>query len=173
VGDLGFHELHIEVVDPGEQAQREHVLATLRIVDDGQALLFHGNFDDAVAGRRELLHRRLPFRANRLVPVLFPHVLEQYDRVRLERVQAVPGQQHLLVESDDQIGSVAPVGHRFGADPNAVAAGPGRKPRRRLDLGRDDLDRPHAVAHLRAHGAEDLSALLGAFAGVRDDLYRV
>jgi hypothetical protein len=42
------------------------------------------------------------------------------------------------------------------ADADADAAGARARARRRLDLRRDDLHRPGAVAHLRADGAERL-----------------
>ena len=70
-------------------------------------------------------------------------------------------------------GLVAPV--RDGARPDAHsdAAAARRRAGGRLDLGRDDLDRPDAVSHLRGHGAEDLAALLRALARVGHDLDRV
>ena len=89
---------------------------------------------------------------------------------RRQRAEAVARQQHLLVEGEGQVGRVAPVGDRALADADAVAACALGHPGRRLDLGRDDLHRPDAVAHLGGDGAEDLPALLGAFARVGDDL---
>jgi hypothetical protein len=90
-----------------------------------------------------------------------------------QRAQPVPVQQDLLVEGDHQLTRVAPVGHRSRADADPVAAPSRGTARRRLDLGRDDLHRPGSVPHLRRDRAEDLPALLGTFAGVRDDLDRV
>jgi hypothetical protein len=59
-----------------------------------------------------------------------------------DRAEAVPVQKDLLVEPDHQVRRVAPVGHGAGPDPDPVAAPAGRRARRRLDLGRDDLHRP-------------------------------
>jgi hypothetical protein len=76
----------------------------------------------------------------------------------------------LFVESDDQVGLVAHVGDVLRPQADADAAGALALSRRRLDLGRDDFDRPDAVTHLAADQAEDLPAFLRALAGIADDL---
>jgi hypothetical protein len=112
-------------------------------------------------------------RDDRLVRIFPPHALEQNDAVGLELAVPHPPEQHLLVEGDHQIGLVAAVGDALRSEPNAVAARARDAARRRADLGRNDLDRPHAVAHARRDGAERLAAALRAFARVADDLDHV
>ena len=102
--------------------------------------------------------------------MLAPHVLEQDRRAGLELAGAHAAEQHLLVEGDDEIGLVAAVGHALRADADADAGRAGDAARRRLDLGRDDLDGPDAVADARGDRAERLAAALRAFARVADDL---
>ncbi len=81
------------------------------------------------------------------------------------------GQQDLLVEGDADVRPVAPVRDLVRPDPDPVPARARGNAGRRLDLGRDDLDRPDPVAHLRAHGPEDLAALLRALAGIGHDFH--
>ena len=99
-----------------------------------------------------------------------PHALEQDRAAGLELAGTHAADQHLLVERHDQIGLVAAVGDALRADPDPVAARAGDAARRRLDLGRDDLDGPDAVAHSRGDRAQGLAAALRALAGIADDL---
>jgi hypothetical protein len=89
---------------------------------------------------------------------------------RLELAGAHATEQHLLVERDDEVGLVAAVGHRLGADADADARCARDAARGRLDLGRDDLGGPDAVAGLRGDRTERLAAALRALARVADDL---
>lgn len=85
-----------------------------------------------------------------------PHAFEQDDAVRLELAGVNAAEQHLLVESDDEIGLVAAVGDVLRADADAVAAGAGNTAGWWADFGGDDLGRPDAVAHAGGDGAERL-----------------
>ncbi len=173
MGDLGADQLDVPVVDPRQHAQHEHVLAPAGIVHDGEALLFHRDLDDPVVVLRKLVQTLPVLLSDIRVAVRGPHVLQQDDRILGQCPQLDPAQQHLLVEGHHQVRRVAPVGDGIGTEAHAVAAAARLDPRRRLDLCRDDLHRPDAVSHLRADGAENLSALLGTFPGVGDHLHRV
>ena len=124
----------------------------------------------SIAGGDELSTRLDVGRDDRRIAVLAPHALEQDRRAGLQLAGAHAAEQHLLVERDHEIGLVAAVGDALRADADADAARAGDAARRRLDLGRDDLDRPDAVAHSRGDRAERLAAALRALAGVADDL---
>ena len=75
-------------------------------------------------------------------------------------------EEDLLVESDDEVGFVAPVGDRAGPEPDAIAARSLRRARWWLDLGGYDLHRPDPVPHFRGDCSEDLAAFLRALSGV-------
>ncbi len=102
--------------------------------------------------------------------MLAPRRLEQDRRVGLELARADTAQQHLLVERDDEIGVIATVRDRAGPNANADSGGPGDAARRRLDLGRDNLDRPDAVAAAGGDRAQRLAAALRTLARVADHL---
>jgi hypothetical protein len=173
VGDLVFYSLEVSIVDVSEKPEGEHVLALARVLIDGEALLLHRDFDDAVVARPELDEGLLPGALNVRIRVRRPKILDENDRVVGQRAEPMPRQQHLFVERDDQLHLIAPVRDGARPDADAIAARPFRGSRRRLDLGGDDLHRPDAVAHLGRHRAEDLAALLCAFAGIGDDFERV
>ena len=111
--------------------------------------LLQRDLDHAEAAPRASFDRLDVRRDDRRVAVLAPHALEQDRRAGLEFARVHAAEQHLLVERDDEVGLVAAVGDALGADADADAAGAGHAARRRLDLGRDDLDRPDAVAAAR------------------------
>ena len=162
--------VEVEAVDAAQRAEHEHVLAAPRVGHQRAALAFQRHFDDAIAVGEQRLHR-LEVRGDDLrVLVLAPDALEHDRRAGLQLAGAHASEQHLLVEGHHQVGLVAAVGDAAGADADADAAGPGHAARRRLDLGRDDLDRPDAVAAARGDGGEALAAALRAFAGIADDL---
>ncbi len=170
LGNLRPRAIGVAREHPRQHADHEHVLPVPWIVGEREALRFHGNEDEAVGAIGHLLHGGGPGRTDRLVFVVDPHALDEDQRVVGEGAQPVPRQQHLLVEGHHDPRLIAPVGDLLGSDPDAHAAGAPGSTGRRLDLGGDDLDRPRAVAHLGAHGGEDLAALLRAFSRVRDDL---
>ena len=58
-GVVDAAELEVEAVDGEQHAQREHVLALPRVVDDGEAELLHRHSDDPILGRGQLGYRRL------------------------------------------------------------------------------------------------------------------
>ena len=111
-------------------------LPLLRIVVDGEALLFHRNFDYAVRARGELGECLVPRSSDLGIGACRPGILEQNGRIRGDRSEAVTPKQNLLVEGDDQVGFVAPVGDRSGADSYAIAARAFGGPRRGLDFRR-------------------------------------
>ena len=84
--------------------------------------------------------------------------------------EAMAPEQHLLVEGDDEVRLFAPVGDGPVTEADPDAAGTRARAGRRLDLGRDDLHGPDAVAGLRTQGGEELARGLRAFAGIADDL---
>ncbi len=168
--DLLARELQVEAVDAAQHPEHEHVLAVARIGDQRAALALERDLVDAEAAcvqRCRPSRRRTRRSSGR---VLAPHALEQDRGARLELAGAHAAEQHLLVERDDEVGLVAAVGHPLGADADADARGAGDAARRRLDLGRDDLDGPDAVAAARRDRAERLAAALRALARVADDL---
>ena len=169
-GDLLVAELDAAIVDAADHAEYEHVLAAAGVADDLQALDLHRHLLDDQAMLGELLDRRGVLIADLLRRVGGPLVLQQHDGAALVSTVGDAGVQHLLVEGHHQLGLVAHVGDILGADPDAVAGAAGRRTRRGLDLGRDDLHGPDAVTHLAADLAEGLAALLRALAGVADDL---
>jgi hypothetical protein len=98
-----------------------------------------------------------------------PHAFQQDGGAGLQLAGLHAPDQHLFVEGHHQVGLVAAVGDTLAADADANAAGPGHAACRRLDLGRDDLGGPDAVAHARGNRGQALAAALRAFAGVADD----
>ena len=74
-----------------------------------------------------------------------------------ERLVYCPGCNH-------KVRLVAAIGDLLRADPDADAARACDAACRRLDLGRDDLDGPDAVAAARSNRRERLPAALRAFA---------
>src|SRR5690606_38629410 len=116
------------------------------------------------------VERLLVLRHDLRVGARGPHALEQDDAAGLELARVDAAEQHLLVERDDEVGLVTAVGDALRADADAVAARTGHAARGRLDLRRDDLDGPDAVAHARGDRAERLAALLRALARVAHDL---
>ena len=171
--DLVAGQVEVELVDRAQHAERVHVLAAPRVGDQLAALPLHRDLDDPVAGGDQQVVRLGVGRGDPGVAVVTPHVLEQDRAARLELPGVHPAEQHLLVERDDEVGLVAAVGDRPRAQPDPVAAGAGDAARRRLDLGGDDLDRPHPVAGAGRDRAERLPAALGALARVADDLHDV
>src|SRR5450756_1513345 len=80
-------------------------------------------------------------------------------------------EEDLLVEGDDEVGFVAPIGDGLGAKADAIAARSLGHSRGWLDLGRDDLHRPDPVPHLGGDCSEDLAAFLRPLSGVGDYFY--
>ena len=145
-------------------------LPRARVVHQLAAALLQRQLDHLVAVAAQRLHRARVGLHDRRVAVAAPHVLEQDDGARFELARLHAAEQHLLVEGDHEVGLVAAVGDGLRADADADAAGAGHAARRRLDLGRDDLDRPDAVAHARGDRRQRLAAALRALARVADDL---
>ncbi len=162
--------LHPEAEDLGEHPDDEHVLADARVGHHFEAGRFHGELDHVEALSAELGHRGRVLLAHLFLRVLGPLALEQHDGAGPEGGVGDPSVEHLLVEGDHQVGALAAVGDLVAAEAHPDARGAGAGSGGRLDLGRNDLDRPDAVAQLGADGAEGLAGLLGAFAGVGDDL---
>ena len=148
--DLFAGQVHVEAVEVAEHAQHEHVLALARVCDERAALLLHRHFVDAgsprpAADRASATYCSTIFASS----CSRPDALEQDRAARLQFAGVDASQQHLLVERDREVGFVAAIGDLLRTDADAVAAGAGDAARRRLDLGRDDLDRPDAIAHAR------------------------
>src|SRR4029434_9500799 len=102
------------------------------------------------------------------IAMLTPHVLEQDGRTLLELAGAHAAEQHLLVEGDCEVGLVVAVVDLLRPHAEADARRAGHAARRWLDLRRDDLGGPDAVAHLRGDRAKRLAASLRAFARIAD-----
>ncbi len=169
-GDLLATELGIQAVQVAQHPEHEHVLALARVGDELVALALERDLVDAEAGLLQHVDR-FDIRGDDLrIAMLAPHALEQDLRAGLQLAGAHAAEQHLLVERDDEIGLVAAVGHLLRADADADARGARDAARRRLDLGRDDLRGPDAVAAPRRDAAERLAAALRALARVADDL---
>jgi hypothetical protein len=168
--DLFARQRRVEPVQVAEDAEHEHVLALARVADELLAALLERHLVHLEPVAAQGSDGRLVRRDDARVAVARPHALEQDRRARLELVRLHPTDEHLLVEGDDELGLVAAVAHGRRADADADAAGAGDAARRWLDLGRDDLGRPDAVAHPRGDRAERLAAALRALARVADDL---
>ena len=168
--DLVPSRLQIQAVDVAQHAQNEHVLAALGIGDMLQALAFHGDFVDLVPVRHEFVTGPGVRSGDLRVLVGSPFVLQENDAAGLEFVIQDATQQHLLVEGDDQVGLVTPIGNAMGCQANAVAAGAGDAPRRWLNFCGDDLGGPNPVSHPRRDGPERLATPLRPLAGIADDL---
>jgi len=171
--DLVAGEVHVQAVEIAEHPQHEHVLALARVGDELAALVLHRHLVHPVAVRQEPVARLLVLGGDLRVGACGPHALEQDDAAGLELARVDAAEQHLLVEGDRERGLVAAVRDALRADADAVAARAGDAAGGRLDFGRDDFDRPHAVAHARGDRAQRLAAPLGAFAGVADDFHHV
>ena len=128
------------------------------------------NVAHVVAGEVEVLDGLLVRVADLGVVVLGPLVVDQQDGSGAQRVLVDAAVEHLLVEGHHQVRLVAHVAYGLRAEADADAAGAGAGARRGLDLGRDDLHGPQAVAHLGADGAEQLARRLRSLAGVAHDL---
>ena len=158
------------IVEVAEHAQHEHVLALARVGDELAALALHRHLVQAVAVGQQPFTRLVVLQHDLRVGILGPDALQQDDAVGLQLARVDAAEQHLLVEGDRDVRLVAAVGDALRADADAVAARARHAARRRLDLGRDDLHRPHAVAHAGRDRAERLPAFLRAFARVAHDL---
>ena len=168
--DLLVREVEVQCVNAAQHPQHEHVLALARVGDELAALALERHLQHVVAGLLECGERRKVGLDDLRLAMLAPHVLEQDRGAGLEFAGAYPAQQDLLVERDREVGLVAAIGDLLRAHADADAGGTRDAARRRLDLGRDDLRGPDAVAHLRGNGAQRLAAALGAFAGIADHL---
>ena len=167
-GNLLARHLRLEAVDVAEQAEHEHVLAALGIGHQAQAFLFHRNFINLAARCQKVFMGSLIGLDDRRIPVVAPFVFQQNDAALFKFSFAYPAHQDLFVEGDDEVGLVAAVGDVFGADADAVSAGPFDAARGGLDFGRNDFDRPDAVAFAGGDGGEGLAAFLRPFSGIAD-----
>jgi hypothetical protein len=172
-GHLLAPQLDIEAVDAAQHAQHEHVLALAGVGHELQALALQRDLDDAVPVLPQAAEGLGIHGADAGVAVLAPHALQQDDAAALQLTAADAPEQDLFVEGNHQVSLVAAVVDGFRSEPDAVAAGTGDAACRRLDLGRNDLDRPDAVAHPGGDRAQRLAAALCALAGVADDLHDV
>ena len=168
--DLVARDLEVQAVDAAEDPEHEHVLAAPRVGHELAARFLERKFVDAKAALVQHLHRLDVRRDDLRVAMLAPHVLEQDRAAGLQLARANAAEQHLLVERDDEVGLVAAVGDLARPHADADAGGARDAARRRLDLGRDDLGGPDAVAHPGRDRAERLAAALRALAGIADHL---
>ncbi len=168
--DLVPPELQVEAVDAAEHAQHEHVLAAPRIGHQGTALALQRQLDHAVAALDERVDGFVEGLHDRRIAAVPPDVFQEDRGAGLQFAGAHAAQEHLLVEGHDEVGFIAAVGHFLRADADADAAGARHAARRRLDLGRNDLHGPDAVAAARGDAGERLAAALRAFAGIADHL---
>ena len=168
--DLLAGQVHVQAVEVAEHAEHEHVLALARVGHQRAALVLHRHLVHPVTLGDQAREGLGVLRGDLRVGTLGPDALEQDDAARPQFAGVDAPEQHLLVECDREIGLVAAVADGLRADADPVAAGARHAARGRLDLGRDDLDRPHAVAHPGRDRAERLAALLRALARVAHDL---
>src|SRR5450756_1318323 len=171
VRDLLFDSLETAVVDVRQQPQCEHVLSLARVLVDGEALLLHRNLDYPIRLRGKLGERLVPGGPDVGIRVRGPGILEQNYGVAREGAESVAAEKDLLVEGDDEVGFVAPVGDGSSAKADAIAARSLGHSRGWLDLGGDDLHRPDPVPHLGGDCSEDLAAFLRPLSGVGDYFY--
>src|SRR6266540_531336 len=169
-GDLLAREPQLEAVDAAEHPQHEHVLALARIRDQLPALALHRDLDDAITvGDESLVRFQVGARDGR-VAVLAPHRFEQDRAALFQLARADAPEEDLLVERHDEIDLVPAIRDRARAEAHAVAARARDAACRWLDLCRDDLDGPDAVAGFGRDRGERLAASLRALTGVADDL---
>ena len=154
-----------------EHAQHEHVLAAARVGHQRAAFALERNLDHAIAcflratSRSRRMTRRSAdpcARATSLSSRIVAPGLSSPARTR-------PSSTCSLNATTRSVWS-PPLVTALGADADPDAAGAGDAARRRLDLGRDDLDRPDAVAAARGDRGQRLAAALRAFARVADHL---
>ena len=81
--DLIHRQLQLQAVDVAQHAQGEHVLAALRVGDQGAALPFHRDFAHLVARGHELVVGLDVGRDDLRIGVLAPHAFQQDDAAGL------------------------------------------------------------------------------------------
>ena len=153
--DLVARELHVEAVDAAQHAEHEHVLAAARVGHQRAALALERDLDRRGSRLRCSDFTRLDVRRDDLSDPCARATCSRAGssrRASARRRARGPSSTCSLNATTRSVSSPPLVtALRADADPDAARAGDAA--RRRLDLGRDDLDRPDAVAAARGDRA--------------------